>query len=316
MMNNYPNVDVDGNNNETDDLPFDNNGWTAPERINAKNPAIFSKPQRKTDVWDIGVVFLQMVMGTDVIYEFENPQDFLTNFEGLDESIYQFLSMIFEFKTKKRPDPLELLPSRFLRLNLNVSPLANIMANNANNSSSANSSSQDRLVVNHSRNISSAQPIAGFTDISDAPTLTPKMTAGRVKRESFAQGVAFSSGNNGYSRYVQDFEEVGILGKGGFGEVVKARNKLDGRFYAIKKIRHTEDKLSKILNEVMLLARLNHQYVVRYYAAWLEDDIGSNFRVTSNSAIESDSEEDEDSDEDEDSADSDSDSDGAKRFCF
>ena len=39
-----------------------------------------------------------------------------------------------------------------------------------------------------------------------------------------------------------------------------------------RRFRHTEEKLSTILSEVMLLASLNHQYVVRYYAAWLEED--------------------------------------------
>jgi translation initiation factor 2-alpha kinase 4 len=63
------------------------------------------------------------------------------------------------------------------------------------------------------------------------------------------------------------------LGKGGFGEVVKARNKLDGAFYAVKKISHrSATALKNTLSEIMLLSRLNHPYVVRYYTAWLEED--------------------------------------------
>lgn len=38
------------------------------------------------------------------------------------------------------------------------------------------------------------------------------------------------------SRYYENFEELENLGKGAFGQVVKVRNKLDGRFYAVKKI--------------------------------------------------------------------------------
>ncbi|KAG0146222.1 hypothetical protein CROQUDRAFT_92989 [Cronartium quercuum f. sp. fusiforme G11] len=66
------------------------------------------------------------------------------------------------------------------------------------------------------------------------------------------------------SRYRTDFEEVEFLGKGGFGEVVKARNKLDNRFYAVKKIRLPPDpkEESKILREVTILSR--------YHACWIE----------------------------------------------
>ncbi|KAK5007835.1 hypothetical protein LTR28_004776, partial [Elasticomyces elasticus] len=81
-----------------------------------------------------------------------------------------------------------------------------------------------------------------------------------------------SNANEILSRYVADFIEVGRLGKGGFGEVVKARNKLDGGIYAIKKIRQSTAALSEVLSEVVLLHRLNHPHVVRYYSAWLEKD--------------------------------------------
>lgn len=85
-----------------------------------------------------------------------------------------------------------------------------------------------------------------------------------------------SSNDDGvFSRYKNDFDEGVVLGKGGFGQVVKARNKLDGRVYAVKKISATPSTLSHILQEVVLLSRLNHQYVVRYYTVWLEDEADS-----------------------------------------
>lgn len=55
---------------------------------------------------------------------------------------------------------------------------------------------------------------------------------------------------------------------------LKARNKLDGQVYAIKRIKqNSSPALDEILSEVMLLSRLNHPYVVRYYTAWPEDDL-------------------------------------------
>ncbi|CAG8839510.1 27659_t:CDS:2, partial [Racocetra persica] len=64
----------------------------------------------------------------------------------------------------------------------------------------------------------------------------------------------------------------------GYGEVVKAKNKLDERYYAIKKVRlnpNNIEKARKILREVTTLSRLHHQYVVRYYTTWIEDSDGS-----------------------------------------
>lgn len=67
------------------------------------------------------------------------------------------------------------------------------------------------------------------------------------------------------------------------------RNLLDGGFYAIKKIelnRKNRQLNKKIVREVKLLSRLNHENVVRYYNSWIEttvtkaDDLNSTFGNT------------------------------------
>ncbi|GBG33262.1 eIF-2-alpha kinase GCN2 [Hondaea fermentalgiana] len=74
------------------------------------------------------------------------------------------------------------------------------------------------------------------------------------------------------SRYLKDFDELQVLGVGGFGKVVKARNRLDGRVYAIKKIKFEgSENDMKLLREVTSLAKMSHQYIVRYYQAWVEE---------------------------------------------
>ncbi|KRZ59453.1 Eukaryotic translation initiation factor 2-alpha kinase 1 [Trichinella nativa] len=81
--------------------------------------------------------------------------------------------------------------------------------------------------------------------------------------------------NIAISRYKIDFVEICQLGKGGFGQVVKALNKLDDQVYAVKKIEFSvlsPEQCLKLLGEVRFLARLNHPNVVRYHCAWLEFD--------------------------------------------
>ena len=36
--------------------------------------------------------------------------------------------------------------------------------------------------------------------------------------------------------YFNNFEEINVLGQGGFGQVFKVRDKSDDQFYAVKKI--------------------------------------------------------------------------------
>jgi hypothetical protein len=54
--------------------------------------------------------------------------------------------------------------------------------------------------------------------------------------------------------------------QGGFGQVMRVRNKLDGREYAIKRVRLDRKDAEynrRYLREVTTLSQLHHDYVVR-----------------------------------------------------
>jgi translation initiation factor 2-alpha kinase 3 len=82
-------------------------------------------------------------------------------------------------------------------------------------------------------------------------------------------------------RYIREFSELEIVGKGGYGKVFKAKHKLDGSFYAVKRIpvspakvakiqEHGPEELESMLEEVRSLARFDHNNIIRYHNAWLE----------------------------------------------
>ena len=80
---------------------------------------------------------------------------------------------------------------------------------------------------------------------------------------------------NSKSRYQSEFIAIELLGKGSGGEVWKVKHRLDRRFYAVKRIKL--DKNNELLNhklkrEVTTISRLFHKNVVRYYAAWIENE--------------------------------------------
>ncbi|KAE9227744.1 hypothetical protein PF004_g11280 [Phytophthora fragariae] len=109
---------------------------------------------------------------------------------------------------------------------------------------------------------------AGLTPIDTTPLEKP--TASLTSNDS-------PSSN---SRFEQDFAVVGSLGEGGQGSVFKVRSKVDGCYYAVKKVvlpRATELDAkraeSQALREVRLMASMtSHSNVVRYHTAWTEVD--------------------------------------------
>lgn len=82
-----------------------------------------------------------------------------------------------------------------------------------------------------------------------------------------------------WSRYHRDFEELSFIAGGGFGKVYRARNKLDGIVYAVKKVIIRAKSLEKVfshLAEVKTLASLHHVNIVPYKTAWLEPLLDTN----------------------------------------
>lgn len=191
--------------------------------------------QRKSDIWRFGVIASQMFLGVSIVVEFGSPQLMLGGLD-LSDTFDDFMRKIFTVDARKRPSAFDLLPAEFLRKDGSVMDDAPLTTAHAHRTMQANGS-------------------AGF-----------QSPAKRRSRHNSSNVIETMS------RYANDFTEMGRLGKGGFGEVVKARNKLDGGIYAIKKIKQAPQLLDQVISEVMLLNRLNHPYVVRYFSTWVEEN--------------------------------------------
>lgn len=199
--------------------------WLPPEIAGASKPVY----TYKTDIWDFGIVFVQMIFGLDVLRKYSSPKNLMESLL-LSQPLQELVGRFFKEDKQKRPRAFELGSSEFLATDAPV------------------------LFDDSSAVISSVPSLASL----QAPPM-------RLRRDSYNRGAAIS-------RYTEDFVEEGRLGKGGFGEVVKARKKLDGQIYAIKKItQRSHTSLTEILKEVRLLSQLSHPAVVRYYNTWVEE---------------------------------------------
>lgn len=83
--------------------------WFPPEIANTNEPQY----TQKTDVWDFGILFLQMIFGLSVIQTYTSPMA-LADSLALSDSLNEFFQKLFKADPKKRPRAFELSSSEFL----------------------------------------------------------------------------------------------------------------------------------------------------------------------------------------------------------
>ena len=206
--------------------------WTAPE-ISKQKASIEDDPANPAaDIWDFGRCFLQMAFGVEIMNQYTSGPFQLIEDLPLTSSLEALLRQIFNGNPKKRPSAWDLLHYEFFR---------------SDDSLFASKSASDSIELEASTAGLPADPLVRF------------------RRDSAPAAESFS-------RYAKEFTEEGRLGRGGFGEVFRARNKIDGQLYAVKKVKaRSRGALDPVLSEVTVLSQLKHPNVVRYFASWIED---------------------------------------------
>ncbi|KAB8349460.1 hypothetical protein FH972_023487 [Carpinus fangiana] len=97
--------------------------WRAPELATSSTAA----KTRKTDVWDFGIVFVEMLFGPSAVQKFTSPQTFL-NAAGLSDPLEDMMREVLRPDPKRRPNAFDIIPYEFLRTDAptvgrSVSPL-------------------------------------------------------------------------------------------------------------------------------------------------------------------------------------------------
>ncbi|KAK5926068.1 hypothetical protein CgunFtcFv8_021671 [Champsocephalus gunnari] len=93
------------------------------------------------------------------------------------------------------------------------------------------------------------------------------------------------------SRFTSYFDCMEKIGRGSYGQVFKAREKLTEKYRAIKIVRCGSGEIEEALQEVKTLSKLDHPNIVRYLISWLEDsgyspdESGSSTQCSINSPI-------------------------------
>lgn len=214
-------------------LMFGNDELRLPEawlsRDVLESPLSYS---RSRDIHSVGVIFLQMLHGQDVMHQFSIPRE-AAQAAPLSSTLQTCTLNMLSTSKKSNVTCLSLLAD-----------LASMPMTSPTRMNTPSIPIGPRTPLGNSH-------IYGTSPEKDYFRATPRTRHA--------------------SRWKEDWEELELLGRGAFGSVVKARNKIDNRIYAVKKIRlRTDQSDTKLFREVNALSKLSHRFIVRYYTTWVE----------------------------------------------
>ncbi|KAF8170288.1 kinase-like domain-containing protein [Mycena galopus ATCC 62051] len=202
---------------------------------------------RSRDIHSVGIVLMQMLVGLDVTERY--PDAYAAMHESkMSPTLQQHaLSMLFPSK-KNHLSCLSLLAD------LAESPLTTTVS------------------VMRSPSIPSYEPKTPMQGKYGSPELDYFRAPQRDRQTS---------------RWKEDWEELEMLGKGAFGSVVKARNKIDSESTQKIRLSSTMHSDTKIFREVNALSRLSHRFIVRYFTTWVETAEAASTAASDDSGAES-----------------------------
>ncbi|KAI0954220.1 hypothetical protein AcV7_007513 [Taiwanofungus camphoratus] len=207
-------------------------GWLPSDAVDS--PLVYTKTR---DIHAVGIILLQMLMGRNVMERFPDVHSALRNSSISPILQQQAVNMLLP--NKKHPISCLTILAGLMKRQLEA----------ANPRTPVIPISGSVRTPGPKTPMFQAYNGSPETDYFRAPPLKTRHT----------------------SRWKEDWEELELLGRGAFGSVVKARNKIDNRVYAVKKIRlRASQSDNKIFREVNALSRLNHRFIVRYYTTWVE----------------------------------------------
>lgn len=248
-------------------------GWRSHESIN--NPLSYTSSR---DIWDLGRCMCEVLWGESVLQQYPTPEALWEECSGLSDTEIPaeldaqgaaLLQRMLHRDERQRGSASELLQALENkatsphRLSWPTQPSSHASMDTIRSVKDARAA---EAVIRPERHTKNKNQIGSFWQLRDA-------TMPSFQSES---------------RYLSDFEEVEFLGKGAFGVVVKARNKLDERFYAVKKIKLSSAAAEeeRTMREIMALSRLDHPHIVRYVTCWIERTVSASLPPDSDASAD------------------------------